>query len=149
MTAVDSDRVVVFGGEGGFLEVLVVDDPGTPEDETGGLSSPHGLAFGPDGNLYVASFDTHQVLRYDSISGDFIDVFVASGNGLSGPIALLFQEPHDPADLNGDGSVGTADLLLLLAAWGPCNDCGDCDPDLDGDCAVSTADLLILLGAWG
>ena len=54
-----------------------------------------------------------------------------------------------PGDLNGDGVVGTADLLQLLSAWGPCGDCGNCPEDLDGDCAVATADLLILLGNWG
>ena len=32
---------------------------------SGGLSSPGGLAFGPLGNLYVASTATDQVLRYD------------------------------------------------------------------------------------
>ena len=52
-------------------------------------------------------------------------------------------------DLDGDGSVGTSDLLILLAAWGPCDDCGNCPADLDGDCSVGTSDLLILLSNWG
>jgi hypothetical protein len=50
-------------------------------------------------------------------------------------------------DLDGDGVVGTGDLLALLAAWGQCGD--PCPADLDGNGAVSTADLLILLAAWG
>ncbi len=52
-------------------------------------------------------------------------------------------------DLDGDGVVGTTDLLILLGAWGPCGDCTDCVADLDDDCAVGTTDLLLLLGNWG
>jgi hypothetical protein len=37
-------------------------------------------------------------------------------------------------DINGDGTVNTADLLALLGGWG--------DP-------YTVADLLIVLGAWG
>jgi hypothetical protein len=51
-----------------------------------------------------------------------------------------------PADLDGDGNVGTSDLLELLSAWGP-------NPghpaDLDGNGTVGTADLLELLSSWG
>lgn len=51
--------------------------------------APQSLIFGPDGNLYVASGDTDQVLRYDGISGAFIDSF-ASGGGLDRPTGLAF-----------------------------------------------------------
>ncbi len=58
-----------------------------------------------------------------------------------------------PGDLDGDGSVGVQDLLLLLGAWGSCDDCTPgksmCFGDLDGDCTVGVADLLILLANWG
>jgi len=53
-----------------------------------------------------------------------------------------------PADLDGDGAVGAADLSGLLAAWGGCPKKG-CAADLDGDGSVGSADLAILLGAWG
>ncbi|MHC4428745.1 MAG: hypothetical protein ACYS0D_09090 [Planctomycetota bacterium] len=49
-------------------------------------------------------------------------------------------------DLDGDGIVGSADLLALLAAW---NDKVSGPPDFDGDGFVTTVDLLIMLGAWG
>ncbi len=52
-------------------------------------------------------------------------------------------------DLNGDGLVGTGDLLILLGFWGPCDDCEDCLADLDGDCDVDAVDLITLLGHWG
>jgi hypothetical protein len=51
-----------------------------------------------------------------------------------------------PWDLNGDSSVGTADLLALLGVWG--TDPGG-PPDFDGDGNVGTSDLLTLLGEWG
>ncbi len=60
--------------------------------------------------------------------------------------------PLTSGDLNQDGVVGTSDLLALLAAWGPCDDCRNpeaCIADLDEDCAVGTSDLLILLSHWG
>ena len=59
------------------------------------------------------------------------------------------DECETPGDLNGDGTVGVDDLLILLGNWGPCADCDDCVADLDGDCSVGVKDLLILLGNWG
>lgn len=52
-------------------------------------------------------------------------------------------------DIDGDGLVGVADLLILLAGWGPCRDCNDCPTDVNGDCAVGVVDPLILLANWG
>ena len=50
------------------------------------------------------------------------------------------------ADLDGDGEVKVADLLILIGDWGPCS---ECDSDLDNDGEVKIADLLILIGEWG
>jgi murein tripeptide amidase MpaA len=49
-------------------------------------------------------------------------------------------------DLNDDGSVNVLDLLMLLDAWGPCDECPE---DLNGDGAVNVTDLLLLLANWG
>jgi len=61
---------------------------------SGGLGSPRGLAFGPNGNLFVASL-TGQVLEYDGATGSFVGVFVdATGNG-GGPVdpyGLVFHQ---------------------------------------------------------
>ena len=52
----------------------------------------------------------------------------------------------NPADLDGDGIVGAADLAILLGSWGSCE---GCPADLNGDGVVGAADLAILLGSWG
>ncbi len=49
-------------------------------------------------------------------------------------------------DLDGDGIVGAADLLLLLGQWGLCPT--NCYADLDGDSVVGVTDLLFLLANW-
>ncbi len=52
-------------------------------------------------------------------------------------------------DLDGDGVVGVLDLLILLAAWGPCSaPPAPCPADLDGDGSVGVGDLLIQLANW-
>ena len=47
----------------------------------GGLITPDGLAWGPDGNLYVSKEKGNAVLRYDGKTGAFIDTFVTAGSG--------------------------------------------------------------------
>jgi len=70
------------------MDSFVFDDPATGVDETGGLNGPTAAVFGPDGHLYVASFDSDSILRYDGSTGAFLDVFVSSGSGnLNGPDA--------------------------------------------------------------
>lgn len=58
-------------------------------------------------------------------------------------------DPGIPGDLNGDGSVDGLDLLILLSAWGVCDDPDDCPADLNDDGVVDGLDLLILLSNWG
>jgi hypothetical protein len=50
----------------------------------------------------------------------------------------------NPADLNGDGFVGGADLGIMLAGWG-----GPGPADLDHNGIVGGSDVGILLGNWG
>ncbi len=62
------------------------------------------------------------------------------------PHLVIEFEPGNACigDIDGDGVVGTTDLLTLLGAWG-----GGGPADLDGSGVVDTNDLIILLGAWG
>jgi sugar lactone lactonase YvrE len=104
-----------FQGPGGanpgaFIDTFI---PGG----SGGLCNPVGLLFGPDGNLYVTSVvgfhsyqsgvrqfgavpGTSQVLRYDGVTGAFLDVFVTpDSGGLQLPVFMTFTRT-DPATLN-------------------------------------------------
>lgn len=74
-----------FRGETGEFGGILV-DPGS-----GGLSAATGVAFGPDGDLYVGSSATHQILRYDGVSGDFIDSFTEPGV-VRRPFSLIFED---------------------------------------------------------
>lgn len=91
----ESNAVLRFDGTtGAFIDRFVADDPATMEDETGGLSGPGAVLFGPDGQLYVSSFDSDAILRYDGSTGAFIDVFVPGGaGGLDGPDAGMVFGP--------------------------------------------------------
>ena len=51
-----------------------------------------------------------------------------------------------PADVNSDGQITVADVLLLLSDFGCAT---DCDGDVDGDDAVTVADILLVLAAFG
>ena len=80
-----NNSVESFDNTGAFKTVFV--SPGS-----GGLDQPQNLTKGPDGNLYVTSWGTSSVKRYDGLTGDYIDDFVASGRGgLQNPDELLFD----------------------------------------------------------
>jgi hypothetical protein len=72
--------------------------------------------------------------------------------GMSQPVvmdmAVLAVNSGVTPDLDGSGTVGIGDLLMLLSTWGPCPVEGPCPADLDCDGAVVIGDLLDLLAAW-
>lgn len=61
------------GATGAFLDAFV-------PDGRGGLTAPHDLVFGPDGNLYVSD-SGRGVLRYNGLTGAFLGTFAAEGSG--------------------------------------------------------------------
>jgi WD40 repeat protein len=74
------------GHTGAFRDRFVWNDPAVPGDETHGLAHPTAVVFGPNGNLFVASFDTDAVYEFDATTGAFVRQLVApSSNGLDGP----------------------------------------------------------------
>jgi hypothetical protein len=54
------------------------------------------MAFGPNGNLFVASELGNAVLEYDGTSGAFVSEFVVAGSGgLSEPTFIIFGPSED------------------------------------------------------
>jgi WD40 repeat protein len=51
----------------------------------GGMERSSGMAWGPDGNLYVGSFNTGEVLRFDRTTGAFLGAFINADAGLDTP----------------------------------------------------------------
>ena len=111
-----SDAVLKYNSRtGDFIEVLV-------HSGSGGLDYPHYMQF-DDGVLYLAGTPNNNILMYDADSGSFLGQLVAPGTGgLDGPRGLLILPATETcrADLDSSGTVDTADLLSLFAAWGVC-----------------------------
>jgi len=108
-----------------------------------------GLGYFAAGNVEsVSTIDNveHLYLR-DIAAGDYaLELRRKSGLQTSLPVAVAWwmDETFRPGDLDRDGTVGAADLTILLGQWG-----GVGSADLDGDGSVGASDLAILLGAWG
>jgi hypothetical protein len=100
MAAAVPRNVGYNGTTGAFLGVFAAD----------GLTSPNGLAFGPDGNLYVVDELTNRVLRFDGTTGAPLGVFVSGG--LNDPITLIFTP--GPVVVPEPGSLALAGLGVLV-----------------------------------
>ncbi len=75
----------------------------------------------------------------DGFSGELTRI-ITIGDTING------ATPPPCGDTDGDGVVGIADFLAVLAAWGPCPGCRE---DLTGDGVVGIADFLLVLSSWG
>lgn len=77
------------------------------------------------------------------------DIFIATSVGLPYDAYLArYSGPTSPADIDGDGTVGVSDFLIVLSQWGPCIPKGECTADIDGSGAVDLPDLLAVLADW-
>lgn len=96
------DTVRVFGMSGNPL-------PNFFTIGSGGMDAPVGMAWGPDGDLYVASWTRDKVNRYNGTTGAFVQEFIAPGSGgIDAPLFLTFVP--EPA------SALTFALALALGA---------------------------------
>ena len=121
------DDVQVVGESSGPPEITIGNAVATEGDGTlgllgefvtegsGGIIQPNISLFGPDVNgdgvqdLYVASVDTDEILRYDGSTGDFLDAFVTGEPQLDNPSLGLAISP-----LNGDLYVVNGNATNVL-----------------------------------
>lgn len=98
------------------------------------------ISFGAGGDFPAAASVRFRFSAADFGSGGVIEAGL-DGFTITGAVC---DASNCAADLDGSGGVGTADLLLLLAAWG-----SGAGGDTTGDGQTGTADLLELLSEWG
>ncbi len=84
----NGDTVTKYSPTGTFISTFVTAG-------SGGINGPDvGITIGPDGKLYVPSFDSNSVLRYNASTGAFIDTFIPAGGAglMSQPRTILFRD---------------------------------------------------------
>ncbi len=133
---VTEDPVHVIGTYPDNSTITVIFELDGVNDGTGSLVDFETLSFPPGFNGLAGARFLLNGTGNGNVAGGF-----AVDNIVVGTVLV-------PSDLNGDGVAGIDDLLMLLAAWGSCADCGTCPADFDGDCSVGIFDLLILLENW-
>ncbi|MCP3905018.1 MAG: hypothetical protein GY715_15450 [Planctomycetes bacterium] len=67
-------------------------------------------------------------------------------SGAEGDITLNIRSCIE--DLNNNGSVDFADILVIIGSWGPCPP-STCAGDLDFNGDVGFSDILVVIGHWG
>jgi len=123
-----------------------------------GIQARGAPSFGPSPGEILVGHDDWSALQYaigtDGDFADFIHLTPPDDELTFEQIALLNQSFPPvpgacPADFDDDGTVGGADLGILLLAWGQCPDIVICPGNLAIDDVVDGADLGALLLAWG
>ena len=121
-----------------------VDWVGTPN--SGGLTVG-GVSYPTDGNSLTATVTLPANGTWVGLDATFDDeptCTASNGNLYFGPGSCSLC----PADINGNGAIEVADVLLVLSDFGCANDCSGVT-DLDGDGAVTVNDVLTVLSAFG
>src|SRR5438128_4217241 len=94
VTSIDNGKVLRYNGTtGAFLNTFVDNIPHSfvvvdPQTQEGFAVGPLGLAFGPDGNLYVSNDFTNDVRGYNGTTGASLGIFASAG--LDAPTGLIF-----------------------------------------------------------
>jgi len=129
------------------FEVFVSDDDGAEYVlvETVGPAGAGTSGGWIETGFVVADFvDLTSTIRVKFVAGDLGDgSVVEAGIDDVRIFGVSCGDASCPGDLNADGAVDSADLAVLLAAWG--SPAGD----LDGDGTTGSDDIAIMLAAWG
>jgi len=129
--------IVCYDKDGNELGSAVA--PAAPG--TGLMSFAGVVSTGPERIAWVEISSGNLPLGPGNLDGVESDVVAMDDFIYGEPISL-----ECPTDLNGDGKTDSADLGMLLAAWGPVV----AHPaDYNGDQYVWSDDLGILIAAWG
>ncbi|MCF6209705.1 MAG: hypothetical protein L3K24_03305 [Gammaproteobacteria bacterium] len=116
--ASETDNILRYQGPFGSNPGLFIDEF-ISSSRNGGLGSPQGMAFGPQGDLYVSANivgGSHKggIMRYDGQTGTSKGTFAF----VSSPRALIFSSIPKPVlvgDLNNDECVDRTDLNVIFA----------------------------------
>lgn len=84
---------------------------------------------------------TYSNACYAAMAGVGVQYHDACGGG-----TMMSTSPGRLPDLNGDGTVGIADLLIVIDSFGSCKGCA---ADITGTGEVDALDVLMVLTAWG
>ena len=104
-----------------------------------------GGTFGPAQHLGVGT--NPETLAMADLDGDGL-MDLATANRDSSNLSVMVNLTCEIAltgDVDGNGVVDFADLLLVLGSWGVC---GGCPADIDGNGVVDFGDILLVLGNW-
>jgi len=85
----------------------------------GGLVQPGGMAIGPDGYLYVASYSPGSVPRYEAETGALVDAFVTSSAGAAWALDLAFDDGGDLYLSTGTSTFRATTALASRAMTAP------------------------------
>lgn len=78
----------------------------------------------------------------------FTNAFQVVPVGTGTPLRVQISASAPPADVDGNGTVNSEDLSMVLSSWGMPSPVGRADGDLDEDGDVDGEDLAILLSGW-
>lgn len=143
---------------GGGLEGIAYVKGGTPGFSTDSVlvcdyTSGQVTAYEIDGNgdpipastrVFIGELAGAEGATVDPVTGDFL--FSTFGGGDRVLRVSRIAAGACPGDLDGDRSVGGADLGALLTSWGSTS---GGSADINADDIVDAADLGLLLAAWG
>ena len=96
----------------------------------------------------LADFETNDRFRVQFVASDLNETSrVEAAVDNIRMVSIDCDAPPCSGDIDGDGDVGTDDILAILSGWGP--DCSDCPADIDGDGDVDVDDLLVVISGFG